>query len=180
MFEGDFFFSSLDHSVAVALIAWHFTHDKKQTLSGLFHDIATPAFKHCVDFLNGDYMTQESTEDLTTEIIKKSKEIMKLLKRDNIELSEIDNYHLYPIADNDTPKLSADRLEYSLSNALFTYRLLDVASIKEIYDDIEIQTNEEKEIELGFKTKKMLETLLRLQVDYLLYIVRIELDILCN
>ena len=154
LFESDFFFSSLDHSVAVALIVWHFTHDKKQTLSGLFHYIATPAFKHCVDFLNGDYMTQESTEDLTTEIIKKSKEIMKLLKRDNIEISEIDNYHLYPIADNDTPKLSADRLEYSLSNALFTYRLLDLASIKEIYDDIEIQTNEEKEIELGFKTKK--------------------------
>ena len=51
--------SSLEHSVAVALIVWHFTHDKKQTLSGLFHDIATPVFKHCVDFLNGDYMTQE-------------------------------------------------------------------------------------------------------------------------
>ena len=154
LFESDFFFSSLDHSVAVALVVWHFTHDKKQTLSGLFHDIATPAFKHCVDFINGDYMTQESTENLTTEIIKKSKEIMKLLERDKIEISEIDNYHLYPIADNDTPKLSADRLEYSLSNALFTYKLLDLASIKEIYDDIEIQINEEKEVELGFKTKK--------------------------
>ena len=155
LFESDFFFSSLDHSVAVALIVWHFTHDKKQTLSGLFHDIATPAFKHCVDFLNGDYMNQESTEDLTTEIIKNSKEIMALLKRDNIEISEVDNYHLYPIADNDTPKLSADRLEYSLSNALFTYKLLDIKSIKEIYDDIEIQNNEENEMELGFKTKKV-------------------------
>ena len=138
LFESDFFFSSLDHAVAVALIVWHFTHDKKQTLSGLFHDIATPAFKHCIDFLNGDYMNQESTEDLTTEIIKNSKEIMTLLKRDNIEISEVDNYHLYPIADNDTPKLSADRLEYSLSNALFTYKLLDIKDIKEIYDDIEI------------------------------------------
>ena len=68
LFESNFFFSSLDHSVAVALIVWHFTHDKKQTLSGLFHDIATPVFKHCVDFLNEDYMTQESTEDKTTEI----------------------------------------------------------------------------------------------------------------
>lgn len=155
LFESNFFFSSLDHSVAVALIIWHFTHDKKQTLSGLFHDIATPAFKHCVDFINGDYMIQESTEDLTTEIIKNSKEIMSLLERDNIKISEIDNYHLYPIADNDTPKLSADRLEYSLSHALFTYRLLDSESIKEIYDDIEIQTNEENEIELGFKTKEI-------------------------
>ena len=155
LFESDFFFSSLDHSVAVALIVWHFTHDRKQTLSGLFHDIATPVFKHCVDFLNGDYMAQESTEDLTTEMIKNSKEIMTLLKRDKINVEEVDNYHLYPIADNDTPKLSADRLEYSLSNALFTYKLLDFESIKEIYDDIEIQSNEENEIELGFRTKKM-------------------------
>lgn len=155
LFESDFFFSSLDHSVAVALIIWHFTHDKKQTLSGLFHDIATPAFKHCVDFLNGDYMTQESTEYLTTEIIKKSSEIVKLLERDNIKISEIDDYHIYPIADNDTPRLSADRLEYSLSNALFTYKLLDIESIKEIYNDIEIQKNSETEMELGFKTKKI-------------------------
>ena len=155
LFESKFFFSSLEHSVAVALIVWHFTHDKKQTLSGLFHDIATPVFKHCVDFLNGDYMTQESTEDLTTNIIKNSKEIMKLLERDNIDVSEIDNYHMYPIADNDTPKLSADRLEYSLSNALFTYKLLDLDAIAEIYNDIEIEKNEEGEVELGFKTKKI-------------------------
>ena len=155
LFESNFFFSSLDHAVAVALIVWHFTRDKKQTLSGLFHDIATPAFKHCVDFLNGDYMTQESTEDLTTQIIKNSSEIVKLLERDNIKISEIDDYHIYPIADNDTPKLSADRLEYSLSNALFIYGLLDIESIKEIYNDIEIQKNSENEMELGFKTKKI-------------------------
>ena len=155
LFESDFFFSSLDHSVAVALIIWHFTHDKKQTLSGLFHDISTPVFKHCVDFLNGDYMTQESTEDLTSKMIKESPEITKLLKRDKIEIEEVDNYHIYPIADNDTPKLSSDRLEYSLSNALFTYKLLDKEEIKEIYNDIEIGINEENEKELGFKTKKI-------------------------
>ena len=155
LFESNFFFSSLDHAVAVALIVWHFTRDKKQTLSGLFHDITTPAFKHCVDFLNGDYMTQESTEDLTTQIIKNSSEIVKLLERDNIKISEIDDYHIYPIADNDTPRLSADRLEYSLSNALFIYGLLDIESIKEIYNDIEIQKNSENEMELGFKTKKI-------------------------
>lgn len=155
LFESDFFFSNLDHSVAVALIVWHFTHDKKQTLAGLFHDIATPAFKHCVDFLNGDYMAQESTEDLTTDMISKSQEITKLLKRDRIQISEVDDYHIYPIADNDTPKLSADRLEYSLSHALFTYRLLDVENIKKIYNDIEVQTNEENKPELGFKTKNI-------------------------
>lgn len=155
LFESDFLFSSLDHSIAVALIIWHFTHDKKQTLAGLFHDIATPVFKHCIDFLNGDYMKQESTEELTTDIIKNSKEIMKLLKRDNIKLEEVNNYQIYPIADNDTPKLSADRLEYSLSNAFFTYKLCSFEDVKKIYNDIVINKNEENIDELSFTTSNI-------------------------
>ncbi len=154
LFESEFFFSSLDHSVAVALIVWHFTHDKKQTLSGLFHDIATPVFKHCVDFLNGDYMTQESTEDLTSKIISNSKEIMELLKRDNIKLEEVEDYHIYPVADNDTPKLSADRLEYSLSNALLTYKLSNIDEIKKIYNDVVLDKDEDGTLELSFKSKE--------------------------
>ena len=155
LFNNHIFYSSLDHSIAVALIVWHFTQDKKQTLAGLFHDISTPAFKHCVDFLNGDYEKQESTEALTTEFIKKSGDVTKLLQRDHIEIEEIDDYHVYPIADNDTPKLSADRLEYSLSNALFVHGLLTLDEIKEIYEDIEIEKNESGEVELGFKTKSI-------------------------
>ena len=153
LFDCDIFYSSLDHSIAVALVVWHFTHDKKQTLAGLFHDISTPAFKHCVDFLNGDYMKQESTEDLTRAFIEKSDDVLKLLKRDGITVDEICDYHIYPIADNDTPQLSADRLEYSLSNALFIYKTATLDEVKEFYDDIEIQKNENGEVELGFKTK---------------------------
>ena len=148
-------YSTLDHSIAVALIIWNFTHDKKQTLSGLFHDIATPALKHCIDFLNGDYMNQESTEELTKAIIQDSKDIMKLLKRDNIKLEEVCDYHIYPIADNDTPMLSADRLEYSLSNDLIVLKTNTLEEIREIYNDLEVQKNENGIIELGFKTKKI-------------------------
>lgn len=155
-------YSSLDHSIGVALIVWNFTHDKKQTLSGLFHDIATPAFKHCVDFLNGDYMNQESTEELTKVIIENSKEIMSLLKKDNISVDEVCDYHMYPIADNDTPMLSADRLEYSLSNALIVFGDSNLDEIREIYNDIEIQNNESGEIELGFKTKKIARKFVKL------------------
>ena len=55
-------YSSLDHSVAVALIIWHFTRDKKQTLAGLFHDISTPCFSHVIDYMNKDYSKQETAE----------------------------------------------------------------------------------------------------------------------
>lgn len=155
-------YSSLEHSIGVALIVWNFTHDKKQTLSGLFHDIATPAFKHCVDFLNGDYMNQESTEELTKAFIENSKKIVDLLKKDNIDVNEVCNYHMYPIADNDTPMLSADRLEYSLSNVLVVFGNSNLDEIREIYNDIEIQKNEIGEIELGFKTKKIARKFVKL------------------
>ena len=151
-------YSSLDHSVAVALIIWNFTKDKKQTLSGLFHDIATPAFKHCIDFLNGDYEKQESTEELTEKIISESKEIMGLLKRDGIKIEEVSDYHMYPIADNDTPQLSSDRLEYTLSNGLGARKgIWNLEEIKEIYQNIEVQKNEEGIEELGFKDKRLAE-----------------------
>lgn len=162
LFENQRFYSSLDYAIGVALVVWHFTHDKKQTLAGLFHDIATPVFKHCVDFMNGDHLTQESTEDLTTEMIAGSPEISRLLKRDGILISEVDNYHLYPIADNDTPKLSADRLEYSLANMFFAYGMADLAEIREMYADIVVQSDKNGVKELGFQTKKIARKFVKL------------------
>ena len=162
LFENQRFYSSLDHAIGVALVVWHFTHDKKQTLAGLFHDIATPVFKHCVDFMNGDHLMQESTEDLTTEMIAGSPEIGRLLKRDGILISEVDNYHLYPIADNNTPKLSADRLEYSLANMFFAYGVADLVEIREIYADIVVQLDENGVKELGFQTKKIARKFVKL------------------
>lgn len=157
IFNNKFFYSNLEHSVAVALIIWNFTKDKKQTLAGLFHDIATPVFKHCIDFMNGDHEKQESTEELTTQIISNSKEIMRLLNRDGIKIEEVDNYHLYPIADNDTPQLSADRLEYTFANGLYFKEVWNVKEIKQIYNNIEVQKNENGIEELGFKDKHIAE-----------------------
>lgn len=149
--------SNLDHSVGVALIIWNFTHDKKQTLAGLFHDIATPAFKHCIDFMNGDSETQESTEERTSDIIRNSKEIMALLERDEISLDEVDDYKKYPIADNNSPRLSADRFEYTFSSGLTFFRVWDLDKIRKMYQNIVVDKNEDGICELVFKDKEICE-----------------------
>lgn len=149
------FNSTLDHSVGVALMIWNFTKDKKQTLAGLFHDIATPTFKHCIDFMNGDSEKQESTEERTEQIIRDSKKIMALLEKDNIKVGEVCDYHIYPIADNDTPRLSADRFEYTFSNSLFLYGAFTLADIKRFYEDIIVAKNEDNVDELAFKTPEI-------------------------
>ena len=158
MYNIDLWYSSLEHSIAVALVIWHFTHDKKQTLAGLFHDISTPVFKHCIDFMNNDHEYQESTEDLTRKMILESKEIMDLLNRDNIKVDEVADYHIYPIADNDTPLLSADRLEYTLSNGLGQVKKIwDLDEIRKIYSNIIIVDKEDGTPEMCFKDKAIAE-----------------------
>ena len=107
-----------EHSLGVALIVWRFTNDLKQAVAGLLHDIATPAFAHVIDFLRGDYMTQEATEEGTRERIAADHDLMEHLDRYSLSLDDVYDYHLYPIADNDSPRLSADRLEYTIGNIL--------------------------------------------------------------
>lgn len=160
-FDVQYFYSNLDHSVGVALIIWHFTHDKKQTLAGLFHEIANPAFRHCIDFMYEDSLKQEKTQKNTKETILASKEIMKLLKRDNISIEEVCDYKKYPLADNETPKLAADRLEYNFSGGLTLFKVWDVSNIKEIYNNITILKNEDGKEELGFKSLDICEKYLQ-------------------
>lgn len=158
MYNIDLWYSSLQHSIAVALVIWHFTHDKKQTLAGLFHDISTPTFKHCIDFMNNDHDNQESTEDLTRKMILESKEIIDLLNRDNITIDDVADYHIYQIADNDTPMLSADRLEYTLSNGLGQVKKIwDLDEIRKVYSNIVIVEKEDGTPEMCFKDKEIAE-----------------------
>lgn len=157
VYNDKYFYSVLTHSIGVALIIWHFTHDKKQTLAGLFHDIATPVFKHCIDFMSGDSQKQEATEERTEQIIKDSKSIMRLLERDNIKIEEVSDYKIYPIADNNAPMLSADRLEYNLSGGLYQIKVFNISSIEKYYNNIVILKNEEGTQELGFKDRKICE-----------------------
>ena len=107
--------------------------------------------------MNGDSETQESTEERTTDMIRNSKEIMSLLERDGIKLEEVNDYKIYPIADNDTPKLSADRFEYTFSSGLTFFRVWELDKIRKVYDNIIVAKNEEGIDELVFKDKEVCE-----------------------
>lgn len=147
-------YTRFEHSVGVALIIWNFTRDIKQSLAGLFHDISTPAFAHVVDYMNGDHMTQESTEASTADFIDDSVEIQRLLSEYGLSTDDVSDYHIYPIADNDTPQLSADRLEYTFGNFL-QYGAAKIEDIDRFYHDISVGIDERGEQELMFTDKNI-------------------------
>ena len=142
-------YSRFDHSVGVALLVWRFTGDVRQTLAGLFHDIATPCFAHVVDFMLGDSMTQEATEDGTRAMIERSAGIQGVLRKHGLSTDDVADYHKYPVADNDSPCLSADRLEYTLGN-LVNYRLITRDRAKWMLDALTVLQDENGQDELGF------------------------------
>ena len=146
-------YSRFDHSVGVALLVWRFTGDARQTLAGLFHDIATPCFAHVVDFMLGDSMKQEATEGGTRRIIDGSAHIQALLKELGLTTDDVADYHMYPIADNDSPRLSADRLEYTLGN-LVNYGLITPEKVGQMLDGLAVLRAEDGQEELGFTSRE--------------------------
>ena len=142
-------YSRFDHSIGVALIVWHFTQDVRQTVAALLHDIATPVFAHVIDFMNGDHERQESTESRTTEFIDSSVELQDCLVSAGLTTADVDDYHRFPIADNDTPRLSADRLEYTMGN-IVNYGIGPREDIARWYSDLVVGQNEEGVDELMF------------------------------
>ena len=132
IYDFEHYISRFDHSLSVALITYHFTHDKISTLAGLFHDISTPCFAHVIDYMNGDYVNQESTEDLTRLIIEKDKELLSLLERDNISIDEVSDFKRYPIVDNDRPMICADRLDGIFLTGLIWTKSLSLEEVEEL------------------------------------------------
>lgn len=143
-------YSRFDHSLGVALIIWHFTADPAQAMAGLLHDISTPVFAHVIDFLHGDHMHQESTESATAQFIAQSDSLAQVLSRCHLSLEAVSDYHRYPIADNDSPKLSADRLEYTLGNGV-NYGFISTEEAARLYQDLTVGVNEYGEPELVFR-----------------------------
>ena len=142
-------YTRFEHSLGAALIVWRFTSDAAQSVSALLHDIATPVFAHVVDFLRGDYLSQTATESGTAEIIRASGEIGEILRSLGLRAEDVEDYHRYPVADNDPPRLSADRLDYTLGNAV-NFALASVGELTELFADLRVGLNEFGESELMF------------------------------
>ena len=146
-------YSRLEHSLGAALIVWRFTRSEAQAAAALLHDAATPVFAHVVDFLRGDYLEQTATESGTARLIRASAEIGAVLRSLGLRAEDVEDYHRYPVADNDPPRLSADRLDYTCGNAV-NFSLASREELAEIFADLRVGKNEFEETELVFRDKE--------------------------
>lgn len=143
--------SRLDHSISCALHVWNHTYNDIATLRALFHDATTPALSHVIDYLNKDYLKQESTELNLEEYIKKNDiKLYNYFKLVGINIKEISNFKESSIVDLDRPKLCADRLDFIFLNNLSWSRLINLDDIKTIYNHLIVKINEDGKEEFAF------------------------------
>ncbi len=145
------FISRYHHSLSCALLTWRLTNNKVFTLASLFHDISTPCFSHVIDYLNGDYIEQESTEKYTEKILREDPIFQKYLEEDNISVEEIINFKQYSIVDSKRPKLCIDRMDGIILASIGLTKSLTLEDLTQILSNLCIYLNEEEEMEIGFQ-----------------------------
>lgn len=161
-----FKYTRFDHSLIVAHMTWHFTHDKKETIMSLLHDIGTPCFAHCIDYVFGDYLNQESSEKNIIDIVKSDAQLKDFLEEDGLSIEELDNYSDFHILENKSPKLCTDRLDGVLHTCYIWLHTHSLGQIKEVYDNMTVLKNEEGNPEIGFKNIKIAEKFVLMVYNY--------------
>lgn len=149
------YISRYDHSITTSLLVWKLTKNKIKTLAALFHDISIPCFSHVIDYMNGDYLKQESTEKYTKKIMKNDSYLNSCLKQDNINIDDIIDFKRYSVVDIDRPKLCADRIDGIILTSIGWTKNIKENEIEDIVNDICIYKNEDGLDEIGFRTPKI-------------------------
>lgn len=166
LYSPRFLYTRFDHSLVVAHMTWHFTHKKQETIAALLHDIGTPCFAHCVDYVLGDYMNQESSEKNIVDVIKEDNELLSYLKEDGIKLTDLEKLSNYPILENKSPRLCTDRLDGVLHTCYIWLHTHTLNEIKEVFDDIIVLKNEDGIPEIGFKNIQTSEKFVKMVFNY--------------
>ena len=166
LYDPRFLYTRYDHSLVVALMTWHFTHDKKETIAALLHDVGTPCFAHCIDYVFGDYIDQESSEKKISEVLKEDDELLGYLEEDGISLEDLEDFSKYHILENKSPRLCTDRLDGVLHTCYVWLQTNTLEEIRDIYNDMIVLENEDGLKEIGFKTKEKALDFVRLTYTY--------------
>lgn len=161
-----FLYTRFDHSLIVAHMTWHFTHDKEQTIAALLHDVGTPCFAHCIDYVFGDYLNQESSEINIVDMLKKDEELLTFLIEDNVDLEKLQDLTKYPILENKSPKLCTDRLDGVLHTCYIWLPTHSLKEIRNIYNDMIVLVNEDKNPEIGFQSQLIAEQFSTMVFNY--------------
>lgn len=125
-------FSRFDHSVGTMLLVRRLGATVEEQIAALLHDISHTAFSHVIDFVFDDQSGQSYHEGKKEEVVANS-DIPAILDRHGMDWRQFMDEDRFPILEQPSPALCADRLDYFLRDLEF----LKLANVGEIRAGLE-------------------------------------------
>ena len=157
-------YSRLDHAFGVAIILENFKQNTKHIVEGMLHEMAEPSFKWSVDYLIDYFKMKDYKKPTLFDKIVASDSYFVEITKGSFPIEEVSYYKDYALGFADFPRLSANNLEYILSNSYFM-GLYDLRDIETFYNNISICKNEDNEDEFCFSDLELAFSFFRLSIE---------------
>jgi len=149
---GQFGHNRLTHSIGVYLLLKKYNTPIQEQIAGLTHDVSHSAFSHCIDYVletgNGK---EQNHQDNSHDNFVKITDIPKIFKKYKVNLEYILNDKNFPLKEKLLPDLCADRIDYSLREAVI-FNEISSAEARNILNNLTVKNN--RWVFNNFKTAK--------------------------
>ena len=108
------------HSVGVFMLLRRFGAPLEEQIAGLLHDVSHSAFSHTIDYIKKDAENQkvQGEQDKVHESFVKNSSLAPILQKHGFDVDYILDDSHFPLKENELPDICADRLDYTLRQAL--------------------------------------------------------------
>ncbi|MFA6391233.1 MAG: HD domain-containing protein [Patescibacteria group bacterium] len=127
-----------EHSLGVYWILNQFGASLEEQIAGLLHDISHGTFSHVMDHLYNRYEKEDYQESVNEKYFQT--DISTVLRRFNIDPAVVEDIKRWPLAENNLPDICADRLQYTLADAV-TANKTDQKKAMTIISDLTVKNN---------------------------------------
>lgn len=121
-------FKRFEHCIGVMVLLKKLGASEEEQIAGLLHDISHTAFSHVVDFVIGEGGDEEFQDTQHGQYLKRSG-IGDILKKFGYNLEHFSEHKNFPLLDQDSPGLCADRIDYS-------FREMESGTAKYIFQNL--------------------------------------------
>ena len=126
-----------EHSIGTMILSLKFNGNIEEQIKALLHDISHTAFSHVIDYVlkneNEDYHEKIQEDFLNDE------ELLSILEKYNLNIKRIMSKN-YSFLDDELPKLSFDRIDYTLRD-LFRQKRISHKDVREIVNNLAVYQN---------------------------------------
>lgn len=119
-----------EHSIGVMLLVRRLGGSLEEQIAALLHDVSHTAFSHVIDYVFNDHDRQGYHERMKASYIERS-DLPQTLARHGYDWRDFLEDQRFPLLEQPSPALCADRLDYFLRDSL-SLRLSTAAHIQQV------------------------------------------------